>query len=325
VKNSFFFILVLLSFSLLQSCGLMRSTALGVTSPLFFEAGAGFERERNWDFFKTSVPGNLKLLDGLLAVKPNDTYLLSAVIKGYAGYAFTVNETLYLSDKFAERRKSFHKDQALFHYTKALDYGRRYLKNHDVTFDKVIKEQKNPKGAITFLRSELPTSKASVEAVVYTAQALASLINLQKNDMFLVSYLPVAKSLFDWACEIDPRVGHGVCQLFKASYEASRPRMLGGNPEKGKEIFKKAIANNPHQWLIRVAFLEHYVIPMSDENEYRLQKKTLQKMRALFKRKQKDGLGQIKSAAFENPDYSLYQATAIKRFEQIKKYENDLF
>ena len=97
--------------------------------------------------------------------------------------------------------------------------------------------------------------------------------------------------------------------------------MLGGNPEKGKRIFKDFIKKNPHQWLARVAYLEHYVIPMENEDAYLAQKKDLINLSRLHRKKLKDALGKVNDPAFENQRLRLYQATAIKRFEIIRKFE----
>ena len=57
--------------------------------------------------------------------------------------------------------------------------------------------------------------------------------------MGLVSNLPIVKGLFDWVCSKSPNINFGACDIFYGAYQAQRPLMLGGNPEKGKEIFLK--------------------------------------------------------------------------------------
>lgn len=325
MRHSAFLVLLFISLSFLNSCGTIRRASLGVASPMFLEASNGFEKEGNWEYFRVGIPGNLKLIDGLLSVRPDDMNLLVPAIKGYSGYAFVVNETLYLEDKYKDRDDSHHKDQAIINYGKALSYGKHFLSLEGLTLDSIAKQGKTKSGAVAYLNDHLSSGDVTVQAAAYTAQALASLINLQKGDMLLVSYLPVAKALFDWACEKSPNVGHGVCQMFYGSYESSRPRMLGGNPAKGKKIFNKFIADNPHNWLGRVAYLEHYVIPMGNENAYRLQKKELNILSEKHASNLKNSIAEEKRPAFENKRLRIYQATAIKRFKIIKKLEKDIF
>lgn len=313
------------SYLSVSSCSLIRRTSLGVAAPMFFEASEGFEKDGNWENFRLGIPGNLKLLDGLLSVRPDDTYLLVPAIKGYSGYAFVVNETLYLADKFADKDDSPHLEQALINYSKAFSYGLHFLSLNDITLKDLFKAQKEKGGMFEYLDDHLSDDLVSLEGAVYTAQSLGSLVNLQKSNMQLISYLSIAKGLFDWACTKKPDIGMGICQLFYAAYEASRPKMLGGNPEKGRKIFEKFIKDNPHHWLARVFFIENYAIPMSDENVFLRQKKNLNAYKTLLDNELNWNPGDKLHPAFENKRLRIYQATAIKRFDVINKYRRDIF
>jgi hypothetical protein len=323
-RHSFIFAICLAQL-LITSCSTLRKTSLGVASPMFFEASAGFEDEGNWENFRLGIPANLKLLDGLLVIRPEDHNLLVAAIKGYTGYAFTVNETLYLADKFAEKDKSRHLDEALMNYSKAFAYGRQFLATEDITLQDLQKAQKEKGGIVAFLDRHLSDDEVSLEGAIYTGQALGSLANLQKHDMILVSYVSIAKGLFDWACSKNSDIGFGVCQIFAGSYEASRPRMLGGNPAKGKKIFEKFIKDRPHHWLGRVIFLENYVIPMSDERAFNKQRKVLDRLAKLHRNDLNWHPSRARHDAFVNPRLRIYQATAITRYEIIKRYRKELF
>lgn len=309
----------------LSSCSSIRSLALKTAAPMFMDSMAGIEAEGNWEAFKKGTPGNLALIDGLLAVRPADEYLLVSAIKGNSGYAFGVHETLYLEDKLAENDKTFHKDQAIAYYAKAFDYGQAYLKANDLTVTDLQNALKDQKGIRGLLESQLSGDQLSLEGIVFTAQALGSMINLQRENIQLISYLPVVKGMFDWACDIDPTIGHGMCQIFYGSYEAGRPAMLGGNPEKGRSIFEKMISEQPNNWLARVAFVEYFAVPQYNEEVYNRQKKDLMKYEQLLKAELNWSPGKEKDGAFSNKRLRLYQAIAIKRFQIIRKYEKDIF
>lgn len=303
----------------------MRSVALKTAAPLFMESMSGIEAEGNWEQFKNGVPANLTLIDGLLAVRPSDENLLMAAIKGNAGYAFGVAETLYLDDKLQDKSTSPYKEQAIAHYTKAFEYGLRYLDANDLSFEDIKKAMKAKKGIPGLLENQLSGSQVDLEAILFAAQALGGLINLQRDNLQLVSLLPVVKGMFDWVCELEPGIAHGTCQIFYGTYEAGRPAMLGGNPEKGKEIFEKLIAENPNNWLARTAFLEYYSIPQYDEDVYNRQKKELLKNSEKLKASLNYDPKGTKDPAFSDPTLKLYQAIAIKRFDIIRKYEKDIF
>tara|TARA_R110002072_G_scaffold534_6_gene3910 strand:+ start:87526 stop:88404 length:879 start_codon:yes stop_codon:yes gene_type:complete len=292
---------------------------------MFFDATQGLEKEGDWENFKNNVPGNLALVDGLISIRPEDESLLVTGIKGYAGYSFGVHETLYLNDLYAEKENSKHRERALNFYSKAISYGMKFLSVNDIEFDQLRKAVRETNGVKNILESELGSSDLELEGVLFTAQALGSYINLQRTNMALVAQLPIVKSMFDWVCEQKPDIAHGTCQIFYASYEAGRPSMLGGNPEKGKEIFESYIRDNPNNWLARVAYIQYYIIPMSDEDLYAKQKIALNKFTKLLKEEVRWTPDPKNRENFSNERLKLYQSIAVKRFKFIKKYENDLF
>jgi hypothetical protein len=290
-----------------------------------YEATKGLEKEGNWHNFKVGTVPNLMLIDGLLSLKPTDTELLVTAIKGYSGYAFAVNETEYLVDYFEENEVSSHKKQAIYNYSKAFSYGQTLLLDNGVSWDDLVKSQNKEGGVEALLEENLSDNTQNLEGVLFSAQALGGLINLQKTDMSLVALLPVVKGMFDWVCNKSPDINFGTCQIFYGTYEASRPRMLGGNPQKGKEIFLKLIKENPNNWLARIAFVQYYILPMSEEDDYKEQKFFLE---TASRKLDKELMGSPKRKlddAFSVPRLRLYQSLAVKRYSIIKKFEEDLF
>lgn len=318
-------LLSLFTLTLLSSCGSVQQIAVGTTGSLMYDATRGLETEGNWQNFKQGAIANLMLIDGLLYLKPNDEELLVTAIKGYTGYAFAINETEYLEDYFAEKDTSSHSDQAIFNYAKAFSYGQRFLKNEGLSWEDIVKSQNKEGGVERQLNNHLSNNLKNYEAILFTAQALGGMINLQKTDMTLVAYLPIVKGMFDWVCSKEPSINFGTCQIFYGTYEAARPKMLGGNPEKGKEIFEKLIKDQPNNWLARVAFMQFYIIPMSEEDDYKTQQFF---METALRKHNKELIGKPNRKldnAFNEPRLRLYQSLAVKRYETIKKYQEDLF
>lgn len=318
--------LLAVSFSL-SSCGFIQRIGIGTTSPIFYKASQGMQSQSDFENFEKSVLGTLMLTEGLLSLKPGDMNFLATLTKGYAGYAFAVNETYYLQDLYEEKDESSHKEKAVINYSKAMEYGLQYMGKEGVTYQMLQKSVSDKEGVVGLLEDEMDNDIRDLEVVLFTAQSLASMINLQKDKMTLVSQLPIAKGMFDWVCSKKPDIHYGACDIFFASYEAGRPAMLGGNPSKGKEIFIKLIQNQPHNWLARVAYIQFYAIPQAEEADYKSQKSLLEKFTKLHK-EEKVWMPDNQSAsnpAFGEDMLRVYQTIAIKRFEYIKKYESDLF
>lgn len=318
-------ILLVFSIFLLGSCSTVRKMGLGVASPMFVDALPVMEQEALWDTFRDSTLGNLKLAEGLLATDPENKDLLVSVIKGYAGYGYGVYETQYMVEKYAEVEEPQYRNMAINTYLKSFNYGLAFLEINDIDFDGLKKRINDNEDMMSYLDDNLSNNSLTREAILFTAQSLASLINLQRDNIALVSYLPIPKAMFDWVCKRDPEIAHGTCAVFYGSYEAGRPAMLGGNPEKGKAIFEKAIVKYPSNWLMRVAYLESYIVPMMDEDLYAAEKKVMKTYEKLFEKEITRFPGNKPDQHFENKQLRIYQAIALKRFKAITKYEKDIF
>jgi len=304
----------------LTSCGSFQRWSIRSASPMFKESSHKLTREGHWEFFKASAPGNLKFLELFAQHDPSNIVLQGVLAKGYAGYAFAVHETLAFGDELDEKENSESKKDAIFFYTRAMDYGLDYLTHKGLTRKDLLsledQELKNK------FNSKL--DKDDHSAVLYTAQAWASLINLQKDNIALVSQIPKVKNLFDWVCGENPSIDSGVCDIFKAQYEATRPRMLGGSPEKAEILYKEAIIKYPHHLLIRVALIQTVYMPAFEKEKYEAEAKVLKEEFIKWENLNRDNLENT-SEYKNDQDLNLFNAIAKKRFEMIEKNKTKIF
>lgn len=311
--------LILCSLIFLTSCSSLEKWAVRRASPVFHEAGEQLTKEDSWEFFKNSAPGNLKFLEAVYLTDPENLRLLPAVIKAHAGYAYGVPETLAFEDDL-RGIESLHRKEAIHHYTRALDYGVFYLGKRDITKDDLLNlpEEK--------LREKLKkeTDEDDLVALVYTAQAWGSLINLQKDNVALVSHIPRVKILFDHVCQMRPDIEHNICDIFMAQYEAARPRMLGGNPEKARELYVSAMKKNPYHLLIPLNLIQYSYLPAMDEEAF---EKLAVTLKSDFEEWEKKGRENLKdeSRFAKHRDLNLYNAIAKKRFEIIEQNKKKIF
>nr|BDT27341.1 TRAP transporter TatT component family protein [Bacteriovorax sp. HI3] len=312
--------------TLLSSCSTFNKMAVGGASDLIYTSGNGVLHESNFDVFKDGLPGNLILIEGLLAQSPKNMDLLATLNKGYAGYAFAVNETHMYEEEWAELKSEEGKKQALFNYTRSLNFGLRYLKEKGIELNDIISRMNEPQGIHLLLDKKMGDDKRDLETVLFTAQSLAALVNIQKDNMGLVSQLPAAKGMFDWVCLKDPSINYGTCDIFYGAYEAGRPQMLGGNPAKGKEIFLKAITKHPHNWLIRTSYMQFYLIPQNDEEGF---KEQMLAMKGFHDEFQKyyiyDQNPKSESAWTRESGMRFYQTLSLKRYELMNRFQKQFF
>jgi hypothetical protein len=305
-------------FILLSACSLQKM-ALRSSTPLLEKSIEGLMQESDWEYFSSSSAPNLKFLELLYLQDLENLRLLTVLIKGYAGHAFGVHETLALKESLAGNDESPAKKSAISFYTRALDYGLYYLEQKGVHRNDLLAADEE------ILRKKLNTlDEDDATAMLYTAQSWGSLINLQKENIALVSQIPTVKAIFDRVCELKPEIDHNICDIFYASYEASRPKMLGGNPAKGEELFLSAIKKNPHNLLLRVSYIQYSVIPAMDEEKYEREATILRGEFSKFTDNNRDTLENL-SPYKSSKKLNLYNAIALKRFEMMEQLKKKIF
>lgn len=315
-------VLIAMTTIFVTSCSMVQKIGLSATGSLLSKANKEMTREADLDFFEKSAPANIQFIEGLWYSAPENEVLLQSLIKGYGGYGFAVSETKHLEFQFKDE-DSVYRSEAISHYTKSLNYGIRYFNLKGIDRDLLM----NPTRVDELSKKLLDRlDEDDMSAVFYTAQSWGGLINLQRTNMNLMGQLINVKTLMDWVCSQNPEFEMGSCHLFYGMYEAGRPSMLGGDLEKGKNIFLKFIEKYPYHLLARIAFIQFYVIPTMDETLYASQSeflikefnewsKVLNKGRDLFD----------KSPYLSHAKFNLFNAVARKRFEIIEKYKNDIF
>jgi hypothetical protein len=303
--------------------------AINTSSGLLYNVSNEVEAESNYELFKLGVPGNLILMEGLLSQSPENLDILATLTKGYAGFAFAINETEMHNEDWGELKSEMGISQALFNYTRAFNFGLRYLKAHKIELSEILSRMNEPQGVAHLFDKRLSNEKRNLDTVLFTAQSFAGLINLQRDNISMVAQLTAAKSMFDWVCMKDPKINYGMCDIFYGAFEAGRPKMLGGNPEKGKEIFLRAIANHPHNWLIRTSYLQYYLIPQNDRAGFDQQIDFLKKRQLEFNNfyiySTQDAPKETMTTWNQESRLRFYQALALKRLELITKYEKHFF
>lgn len=311
---------------LMSSCSTVNKIGVNSSSSLLYESSSNVLAQSNYEIVKSGMAGNLLLLESLLSASPKNQNLLLTLTKGYAGYAFLVDETNMLEEGLKNLTDETPREQAIFNYSKALNFGLSSLLQHDIHYDELMKLMNEPHGIHRLLDKKLTVNKKNLELVLFSAQALGGLVNLQKDNIILISQLPIAKSMFDWVCLQNPTIEYGMCEIFYGAYEAGRPEMLGGNPAKGKEIFLSAINKHPHNWLIRTSYIQFYLIPQNDEAGFKEQMNYLESFDEIFN--DYYNFNYNKDANQEwllEEKMRLYQALALKRFKILNKYKKQLF
>lgn len=302
----------------ISGCSLQKM-ALRQSTPVFEKSSDGMMKEGDWDFFKAATPSNLKSMELIWMQDPENLKLLSVLVRSYAAYAFVVHETLAFEADLAGVDDSFAKKDAITFYTRTLDFGLLYLDKKGIKRKDLLE---NDDTKLIEKLNKLDVDDAN--ALLYTAQAWGSLINLQKDNIALVSQIPKVKVLFDRVCKIKPDIDQNVCDIFFAQYEASRPKMLGGNPENAEKLYLAAIQKYPHNLLIRTNYIQYLLLPGFESEKYEKQALVLREELAKWGDLNRDDLEN--HSPYRNlQELNLYNSVAKKRFLIIEKYKSKIF
>ncbi len=310
-------------------CSLLEKASIRHAASLLHQVSSELEKEGSWERFKSSTPSQIHLVESLLALDESNRDFLEILLKAYAGEGFIVYETELLEENLL-KKKGNSSDKAIFNYSRSLYYAFKIFELEGITYPQLLEEFKI-KGNVNSLMEKVFSSKEPqrLETALFMSQAFAGLVNLQRDNLRLVAQLPLVKSMFDWVCQKNMDINFGACYLFYGAYEAKRPKMLGGNLEKGRKYFLQAIEKWPENYLLRAAYMEFFLIPQLDEENFKKQKYYLRIASENF-RKKKIWAPRLLKGEFLPSDkmferLNLYQALGLKRFDIMIKAGASLF
>jgi len=242
----------------LSACSIDRM-ALRSTADMMERGRISGLDEPDWQLARDAMPSQLKLIETLLVSEPNSRPLRRLAAEGFGGGAF-----LFLEDPEPSRAKGFYlrgRDHAL---------AALALKPAFKTFaSRPIDEFENALKAAT---------KDDVPDLFWAGFGWGGLINLSKDDASALADLPKAVALMKRVYELDPSYHFAGADLFFGVYYASRPPMLGGDPQKAKTHFDWAHKITKGRYLMaHVLNARWYAVAVQDRELFKqLLAKTLE-------------------------------------------------
>jgi hypothetical protein len=237
---------VFLSLLLLVSSG---CTSV-LVNPLLDPLTLSLQKQTDLDLLEEGAPSLLLLLDGLIANAPDDAHLLLTATKANTAYATVLHE----HDKI---------DGAVSMSTRARDYGIRLLSRID-GLDNI-----HDKTLADIEKSLTRVSVAQVGYLFWGASGWAIWIQYQNGAPGAMADLPVVEKIMLRVLELDESYYHGGAHIFLGSYYGSRPQILGGQLEKSRQHFERALELNKRKFLLtQVAYAQTYARTIFDKELY---------------------------------------------------------
>lgn len=297
---------LLLPLLLVCNAGCLQRLAIDQTAQLLKSGGQALNQETDYDYAAQAIPSGLVTTQGLWSQANDSETLLLLLAQNYSGYSFG-----FIEDLAEQATARGDEDEAAHQYRRARRFylrGRRYG---------LYLLEMNHEGFQAAMRRPLPEferylhdemDEDDVPAMFWTAYGWASAINVSRDDIGMIADLPTAMAMARRCFELDPDFYNHGPVLFMANVYAGFPQALGGNPERGRQMYEQVIRLTHESDLLPIYMLA---------NTYAVQTQN----RALFQ--------QLLNKVLESPDRDknkrLTNAIARRRARRLLARIDDLF
>lgn len=196
--------------------------------------GDVFTRDDDPELIREATPFALKLYESLLESVPTHVPLLVSTCGGFTQYGYAFLEAEADSLDTSRRAEAMElRERALKHYLRGRGYCLRAI---DVRFGKGTSEAllQDPEAAVAKARKE------DVPLLYWTAASWGAAISLGIDRPDLAVDFPTVRALAERALALDPAWSRGSIHELMITLD-SLPEALGGNQERAREHFKKAV------------------------------------------------------------------------------------
>jgi len=244
--------------------GFIQKSAMNTTASILTRAKVAAQQEDDYELAKVAIPASLKTVEGFHVANPANTDLQEILAEGWCQYATGVLteqwEVAKWKGQFDEAEELRRRGTNL--YLRCINYSLMLL----------------PEEWSTALYGDIDglqalADKAGEEelfAMTWIGLGLASIVNLNRDDIVLVANLPKAELLLKRVVEIDQNFKFGLPLMGLATMNSSRGKALGGEPEMGKKMFEDASAvTGGKMLLVKVMMARNYAVITQNRELFR--------------------------------------------------------
>lgn len=255
---------------LASACDLAKVT-VNTTSKVLWRAQHGLSQEPDYDLAARAIPGTLKTVEGFWYVDKGNPLLTELLAQGFCQYGIGFIEDEWEVATLARDLDGadYQAQRATKAYVRCTNYALRLLGK---------KWQDNVYGELDTVQSMLDKFKGNRNALMWLGVGLVSTIKLNKDNIEAVSQLPTAKMILEKVEEIDDAknsqdLGRRILPLTAlGTIYSSRAKALGGEPEKARAYYEKAIKISGERFLLaRVYLARYYAVIVQNRELFREQ------------------------------------------------------
>jgi len=241
---------------------MLKRKAVGMVAQTLASSGDVFTRDDDLELVGDAIPFGLKLYESLLDSAPTNKDLLIATCSNFTQYgvAYIETDALVLGEAQHHDEVVHLNARALKLYLRAKGYCERAM---EVRFPGIM--QKLPADPVAALAK---AEKKDVPLLYWMAASWGSAIALGVDRPELVIDMPTVRAIAERAIALDETWSRGTLHEMFVSLD-SLPPALGGNPERARMHFTKAVelqkGLSPGPY---VALALGVVVPAQDRAEY---------------------------------------------------------
>lgn len=239
----------------LGGCSLKRA-AVNLAGDAISGGGLAYASDDDPDFVRDALPFGIKASEGLLEESPEHRGLLASVAKGYAVYAYLLQdqadrvEPADLAGAQALRRRAHRL------YLRSRDHALRGLGIDGRSAELYLK-----------VANRIPeAAKGDVPFLYWAAVSGAGALSAAKDDLKLLSELPLSGMMAERILQIDEAYESGAAHEFLVSYEGCRP---GGLATKARNHYQRAMEfSKGRRASVHLALAESVVVHERNVHEF---------------------------------------------------------
>jgi predicted anti-sigma-YlaC factor YlaD len=289
--------------SLTTGCSLRRM-AVDQTAAILKDSMPAFEKEWDIELVAVALPPNIKMVEGFLVSAPDNPDLLLMAAKAYTSYGLVI-----LEERLDRTEEDTPQAQRLTAKTREM-----YLRGH--RYGMRLLQLRHPGIIEAFNRGPQKLEpllegceKEDVPGLIWAGMPLATAINIARDDVAMIAKVALAKALVNRAMELDETYFYGACHLVFGALYGSMGKMLGGDPDKAKKHFERALELTKRRFLlVQFMYAQTLAVQLQDQD--------------LFKKL----LGEVLEAKLEIfPEQKLANVSAKRRARLLLARMDELF
>ena len=261
----------------IASCDMGKLT-VNTTSKVLARAKPSSQQESDIETARMAMPATLKTIEGFHVVSPENEILIALLAEGWCQYT-----TAFVQGEWEQaiETNDFERADALAARgtkldTRCVNYSFKMLGGNweEAVF-----------GEIDALRAKLTSAgKDQVPGMLWLGIGLASTVNMNRDKITIISYLPKAKMILERVIELDDDYNMGLAHMALGMMYSFGGKAIGGNPDKAKLHFERSIEITEGKFLLtRVMYARHFGVAFQQRDFFHAELvKVLQTSPAVF-------------------------------------------